>query len=272
MNKIRKRYVPFVKAGVQTLIVYRMNFLGFIIGGLIYCFVMFYLWKAVFDANGGGVFLGFSMTDMVIYLFLANTTSQLTFSSVSGDIAEEIKDGSIAMRLIKPVNTDLSYLFTELGGTLMKLVVFLLPMVVGLEIYRTCVTGVLLFNGLNFLLYLVSAVFAYLISFRVNLCFGFIAFYVKNLWGFGILKNSIIGFLSGSLIPLAFMPEPLRICLEYMPFASMNYTPVMIYMGKYSPEEALLRLAIQAVWTLLVYGISKLIWLGAIKKLCVQGG
>ena len=41
---------------------------------------------------------------------------------------------------------------------------------------------------------------------------------------------------------------------------------------KYSPEEILLRLAIQAVWAVLVYGISRLIWLGAIKKLCVQGG
>lgn len=272
MGKLRKRYVPFMKAGIQGLIVYRMNFLGFVIGGLIYCFVMFYLWKAVFDANGGGAFLGFSMTDMVIYLFMANTTSQLVYSSVSSDVAEEIKDGSISMRLLKPVNTDLSYLFTELGTILMKFVVLLLPMILGLEIYRTCIAGELLFNGLNFLLYLVSAVLAYLISFRVNLCFGFIAFYVKNLWGFNILKKSIIGFLSGSLIPLAFLPEPLRICLEYMPFASMNYTPVMIYMGKYSPVEMFLRLGIQAVWAVLVYGISRLIWLGAIKKLCVQGG
>ena len=42
MNKIRKQYLPFVRAGVQTLIAYRMNFMGFIIGGLIYCFVMYY--------------------------------------------------------------------------------------------------------------------------------------------------------------------------------------------------------------------------------------
>ncbi len=272
MNKIRKRYVPFMKAGVQSLIIYRMNFLGFIIGGLIYCFVMFYLWRAVFDSNGGGMFLGFSMTDMVIYLFLSNTTSQLTFSSVSNDIGEEIKDGSIAMRLLKPVNTDLSYLFNELGGVLLKLVIFVIPMILGLEIYRYCVTGTIMFNAINFLLYVLSAILAYIISFRINLCFGFIAFYVKNLWGIGILKNSIIGFLSGSLIPLAFMPEGLRLCLEYMPFASMSYTPVMIYMGKYGAYEILFRLGIQVVWAVLLYGLSKLIWLGAIKKLCVQGG
>ncbi len=272
MNKLKRCYLPFMKAGIQTLIAYRMNFLGFVIGGLIYCFVMFYLWKAVFESAGSGMFLGFSMTDMVLYLFLSNTTSQLTFSSVSTNIGEEIRDGSIVMRLIKPVNTDWSYLFNELGGALMKLMVLVLPMIVGLEIYRWSVTGQFMFSPLHCVLYLCSVALAYMISFRVNLCFGFMAFYVKNLWGFNILKNSIISFLSGALIPLAFMPEPLRIALEYMPFASMGYTPVMIYMGKYGAAEIALRLGIQLVWAAALYGISKLIWAGAVKKLSVQGG
>lgn len=272
MNKTLKRYVPFMKAGIQNLVVYRLNFMGFVIGGLIYCFVMFYLWRAVFDSNGGGMFLGFSMTDMVVYLFLSNTTSQLIYSGVSEQVGEEIRDGSISMRLLKPVNTDLSYMFAELGEILMKLVVLVIPIVLGIEIYRFFVTGTVMFNTVNFLLYLFSTVLAYTISFRVNLCFGFIAFYVKNLWGIGILKNSVIGFLSGSLIPLAFMPDGLRVCLEYLPFASMNYTPVMIYMGKYGAYELLFRIGIQIVWAILLYGLSKLIWLGAIKKLCVQGG
>ncbi len=272
MNKIRKQYVPFMRAGVQTLIAYRMNFLGFIIGGLIYCFVMYYLWKAVFVSTGGNTFMGFSMTDMVVYLFMSNITTQLTFSGVNNEIGEEIKDGSIAMRLIKPVNTDMSYLATELGGAIMRLTVFALPVMLGIEIYRFVMFGTVMFNPLNFLLYLVSVTLAYLVAFRVNLCFGFVAFYVKNLWGIGILKNSIINFLSGSLIPLAFMPDWLRTTLEYMPFSSMNYTPVMIYMGKYSTAEIAFRLAIQLVWVILIYLLSKLIWHFAVQKLSVQGG
>ncbi len=272
MNRLRKSYVPFMKAGIQNLIIYRLNFMGFVIGGLIYCFVMFYLWRAVFASNGGDSFLGFSMTDMVVYLFLSNTTGQLIFSDVSNDIGQEIRDGSISMRLLKPVNTDLSYMFTELGTVLMKFVVLLVPMILGLELYRYFSAGTVMFNTLNFLLYILSTVLAYIISFRVNLCFGFIAFYVKNLWGIGILKNTIINFLSGSLIPLAFMPDGLRVCLEYMPFASMSYTPVMIYMGKYGAYEMLLRFGLQIIWAILLYGLSKLIWIWAIKKLCVQGG
>ncbi len=272
MNKIRKQYFPFMRAGIQSVIAYRMNFIGFVIGGLVYCFVMYYLWNAVFLSSGSDTFMGFSMTDMVVYLFLSNATGEITFSSVSTDIGEEIRDGSISMRLIKPVNTDMSYFATEIGGSIIRFVVFALPVTIGIEIYRYCMLGRIMFEPVNFLLYLLSALLAYIISFRVNLCFGFVAFYVKNLWGIGILKNSIVNFLSGSLIPLAFMPEWMKTILEYMPFSSMNYTPVMIYMGKYGTTELFVRLAVQAVWALLVYGLSKLIWFGAVKKLCVQGG
>lgn len=272
MNRMIKRYVPFMKAGIQNMIVYRLNFMGFVIGGLIYCFVMFYLWRAVFASHAGGVFLGFSMMDMVIFLFLSNTTNQLIYSEVSEVIGEEIRDGSISMRLLKPVNTDLSYMFNELGSILIKLVVLVFPMILGLEIYRFYMEGAVLFRPAEFGLYLLSAVLGYLISFRVNLCFGFMSFYMKNLWGITILKNSIVDFLSGSLIPLAFMPEALRHCLEYLPFASMGYTPVMLYMGKYGEKELLFRIGLQIVWAILMYALSKLIWFGAIKKLCVQGG
>lgn len=272
MSRVKKLYLPFVKAGVQTLIAYRFNVLGFVIGGLIYCFVMFYLWQAVFISSGGSTFMGFSMTDMVVYLFVSSLTGQITYCGVSDSVGEEIKDGSICMRLIKPVNTDLSYLFTELGNAMFKLLILAVPMLLGIEIYRYCVTGMIMFNPLNFLLYLVSITLAYLITFRVNLCFGFVAFYVKNLWGFGILKNSIINFLSGSLIPLAFMPDVLKNILGYLPFSSMSYTPVMLYMGKYGASEILFRLGIQAIWAIALYGLSEFIWSRAVKKLCVQGG
>lgn len=272
MNKIRHQYMPFMRAGIQNLIAYRMNFIGFLVGGLIYCFVMYYLWEAVFQSSGGSTFMGFSMIDMTVYLFMSNVAREMTFSGVSDSIGDEIKDGSIAMRLIKPINMDMSYLCTEIGSSILKIVVFALPMILGIEIYRFCVTGAVMFNILNFILFLFSVIMAYLISFRVNLCFGFVAFYVKNLWGIGILKNSIINFLSGSLIPLAFMPDALRYVLEYMPFSSMSYTPVMIYMGKYDTAELLFRLSIQFIWAVALYGLSKLIWSRAIKKLCVQGG
>ena len=68
------------------------------------------------------------------------------------------------------------------------------------------------------------------------------------------------------------MPDGLRQALEWLPFSSLCYTPVMIYMGKYSGGEIALRLAVQFGWIIVFYLISKLILSTALRHVSVQGG
>lgn len=272
MNKIKKLYLPFTRVGIQEQLTYKFNFLGFFIGELFYCFVMYYVWKAVFESSGSGTFMDFSMNDMVVYLFVSNVTTYLTYSTVGQSIGEEIKDGSISMRLIKPINFNLSYLFKELGGLLIAVCIIFVPMIIGIELYRYLMNGYIMFSIGNFLLYLLSVSFAYLLSFYLNICVGFMAFFVKNLWGLSLLQEVLIKFLSGAAIPLAFMPELLKRILELMPFSSLSYTPVMLYMGKYEPQQIIFNLSLQLIWLMFFFLLSKIIWRSAIKHLCVQGG
>ena len=67
-------------------------------------------------------------------------------------------------------------------------------------------------------LYLFSLTLAYLINFFFNICFGFSAFVFKNFWGSNLLKTSIVAFMSGSLIPLAFFPKVVSAILSFLPF------------------------------------------------------
>ena len=98
------------------------------------------------------------------------------------------------------------------------------------------------------------------------------AFYLKNLWGADILKECIINFLSGATIPLAFMPVGLAKVLEFLPFSSLSYTPVMIYMGMYSYIEIAIRMGMQVFWLCFMIVMSKIVWKHAVKRLCSQGG
>ena len=63
MVKLWRRYKPFINAGIQELITYRVNFLLYRIGDVMGAFVAFYLWKAVFDSSQESLIQGFSMTD-----------------------------------------------------------------------------------------------------------------------------------------------------------------------------------------------------------------
>ncbi len=272
MVKRFKIYKPFINAGLQEATTYRSNWFFTVIGNIMGCFVSFFIWNAVFISSGTGMLNGFTMPQMVVYIFLMFLTSSLISSGGTYDIGEEIRDGSIAMRIIKPISYNSTFLFQELGNKIMTVFVIIIPLVAGVEICRTIFAGELQFNIIQFLLYVISSALAYLINFFFNLCFGFIAFVIKYLWGANLMKNCIVGFLSGTMIPLSFLPDAMETVFLLLPFASLNYTPVMIYMGIYTGGSLLFYLGLQVFWVLAFWGLSKLLWKISIKHLCVQGG
>ena len=272
LKKYLRTYLPFTRAGIQAAMTYRSNFIAWFLGSIVYCLVMYYIWLAVFNSSGEGMINGFTMRDMTVFLFITAMTNFLTDSDGSYDVGEEVRDGNIAMRIIKPVGFHSTFLFTEIGWKLLIFGMIFAPVVIGVEIYKFNAYGGFAFNIASFALYIFSMTMSYLFSFYMNVCFGFMAFFLKNLWGFNIIKSSILRFLSGGVLPLAFMPGALRQVLEWLPFASLCYTPVMIYMGMYSPAETALRLAVQVAWVIVFYIISKLILSTALRHVSVQGG
>lgn len=272
LKRIKRMYGAFTNAGIQDFIAYRASFLGFFLGEILMCFVMYFIWKAVYASTGTSTFMGFSMVDMMVYVFLTNIAGFLTGTDATYSIAEEIKDGSIIMRLIKPVKVDLSFLFFELGNKVMMVSCVFIPVILGLEIYRYLVLGYVAFNPLRLILFMVSISVSYLLAFYLNLIFGYLAFFLLNVWGFDILKGSIIKFFSGAVIPIAFFPGIVRTIFEYLPFASLTYTPVMIYMEKYNGSTLLINLGLQFIWLAVFIKLSDMVWHWAEKRISVQGG
>ncbi len=271
MKKLRI-YTPFINAGIQETATYRVNWIFYMLGNTLACFVSYFIWKAVYASSGEGTMNGFTMPQMIVYIVLMYLTSTMVSSDGAYTIGEEIRDGSIAMRLIKPVSYNATFLFQELGNKLMTVGILLVPLVVAVEVIRSVFSGEIQFDVLSFLLYLLSCVFAYLINFFFNICFGFIAFIIKYLWGANMMKNVIVGFLSGTVIPLAFLPKPLEQVFLFLPFASLNYTPVMIYMGMYQGLDLVYYIGLQAFWVLAFWALSKILWQISVRHLSVQGG
>ena len=272
MFKRIKIYLPFINAGMQETTTYRIDWIFGMLGNILNCFISFYLWKAIFESSGSGMMKGFTMPLMVVYIFMMFLTVSLIRSGGTYDIGEEIRDGSIAMRIIKPISYNATFLFQELGNKLMTICILIVPMVAAVEYVRYRITGGIQFNIVTFLLYIFSSVLAYLINFFFNICFGFIAFVIKYLWGANMMKNCIVGFLSGQTIPLAFFPDIVEKVLLILPFSSLYYTPVMFYMEMYTGTEIALHLGLQAMWVVFFYGLSKFLWHVSIKHLTVQGG
>lgn len=57
-----------------------------------------------------------------------------------------------------------------------------------------------------------------------------------------------------------------------MPFSSIYFTPVQIYLGQLSGKEMIEKCVIQIVWILIIYCIGDILWKCGQRKLVVQGG
>ena len=95
---------------------------------------------------------------------------------------------------------------------------------------------------------------------------------VEYVFGFIFAKEAILRLLSGQLIPLSFFPAGILAVFKFLPFAGLVYTPTMVYLGKYTGVAILFNLGVQAVWVILLFIMTQIIWKRAIKRLTIMGG
>lgn len=152
---------------------------------------------------------------------------------------------------------------------------FLVPSVfiwIGLEIYKIKVLGLAPVTIAGILLYLISCVMSFLIYVLFDFCFGMLAFFTTYIFGMRMAKDALLSFLTGQLIPISFFPDAMQRVFDFLPFSSMVYTPVMIYLGKYTGQTLAFMLLRQAAWVVLLYVLGSLIWRQVTRRLVVLGG
>lgn len=271
IKKLRA-YWPFSRGAMQVLMSYKANFFMFVLGGLLKTFVIYYLWKAVYNNSSNSVINGFTISDMMVYIFISSITSIAINCNTERTIGREVREGSIAMNLIRPINYQTRMLFETLGTFIYQFLFISIPVLLALLAYRFFTFGALPPDAWTILLYFLSLLLGFLIMFLFNFSFGLISFYTTGVWGLWFVKGAVIRFVSGELVPIVFFPFWLQTILKFLPFNSMNYVPVMIYLKKFNGNELIRVLGMQIFWVFVLFFISNILWNKAIKKLTILGG
>lgn len=272
MKKFLRTYLPFAANELKSNMAYQGAFYLYMFCSLFASFINYYLWMAIYGSAGGARLGGLTQNEMIVYVFMSYIASSLVMISISKTVSKDVVKGNVAMNLIKPIDYRLSLIAEAFGTAVYHLVLPCLPVWVILEIYKVTVLHMSVVQIRNLLLFLVSVCFSFLIYVLFDFCFGMIAFFTTYIFGLQLAKNAFLSFLTGQLIPLSFFPEAVQRIFDFLPFSSMVYTPVMIYLGKYSGAELGWMLGRQAVWVLLLYLLGSLIWRQVTKRLIVLGG
>ena len=74
------------------------------------------------------------------------------------------------------------------------------------------------------------------------------------------------------MIPITFFPKKILAIVKYLPFSSMQSTPLLIYSGNITGTEIIEGIAMQIAWMLILLVIGKVLMKHSIKRVVVQGG
>lgn len=278
IKKILNLYLPFSKAGVKIELAYKAQIVMWIFISFIEVFFVVFLYQAVYRNSPDGldsVINGFTFYDMILYML---TSFFFTFVMGSGDtsydVYTDIREGTIANTLTKPVSYRLRHLFTYLGVFVFDWLVVVLP-------FLTVIYGIFIGLGLlsvtagrfilNVVLFILFSILAGFINNAISYFIGLMVFYTDHLFGLNMARNAIQGFLGGQMLPLAYMGT-MGVVFSFTPFAFMNSAPVLIIMGKVDIMQALLYILIAILWILIIEVANHFIFKSALEKLAVQGG
>ncbi len=267
-----KKYFIFAKSGIQTTLAYRGMIGLWFLGGIINAVVMCLLWWAVYRFSPESAIAGYTFPQMMMYVMLATIVGEITFSDTLGSIGDDVRDGVIGMRLMKPVSYRAQLGFTTLGSFVARLLIIGVPMTVActlISVFAFGLTGIVWYNVV---LFVIAVFLAVLILDTFGFLFGQLVFYTQAMFGVNTILNQLINFLSGAIVPIALFPAWAQTALYYTPFPSMMSMPVRIFLGMMSLNEILIAFAISLGWILVLNIIGELCYKNSVRHVVVFGG
>ncbi|WP_431899847.1 ABC transporter permease [Micromonospora chalcea] len=260
-----RAYRSMARMALKSLLAYQTSFLFGMLASAFGVLSMLYLWRSALAA---GPRQGFDWPQMKAYLLVAFVVGSLVSSYTDYRMANRIQQGDVAMDLVRPVD----YQWSRLAES------------VGFAVYEagTAIVVVLaaaaIFGGMpppdrdTVPLFILSALLVLPLRFGIVYLSGLLVFWTQNYVGVQAARIALITLFSGALVPLAFLPEWMRVIATYLPFVGMASTPALLYTGSLDGSDATTAVLVQAAWAVVLWWLARLMWSAAARKLTVHGG
>lgn len=258
-------YLALMKFNFKQQFTYRASLYMRILGSIIRVYIQVCIWQALLRA---GNTVEQTVEELVTYTVVAFLINQITRNNTAQALASKVKDGSIAIDLIRPFPVKWYLFYQQLSENMFNLIFVGLPVtLISLVLWSMRIAGVL-----DFLFGLISLVLAVLLTFSFQYAVGLLVFWLKDVTYTRMITGGIVELFSGSMIPLWFYPEAFRQVCLMLPFRFMVFEPISVFLGEYNITGCIRVIAIQFFWIVVLNIVGELIWKMVQKNITVQGG
>lgn len=248
-----RKYIEVAKVLFKAQIVYRfatMLSMVFTISKIVLAYI---LWSAVFGEQT--MVAGFTFNGMLSYYIISSFITQLDQSGgTAGEIADRIRTGSFSTYMVRPISVFGNFFSETIGISAFLMGFNLIAAVVWIFIFQIqfVITGsiVLILSALTII------PLGILFMFQLNYYIGILAFKFLEIRMFNMIKYNILEFITGSLIPLALLPDYILNVMRYFPFYYVVYLPSMLLICK-NQGDILMGILVLCAWNAAFYVLNK---------------
>jgi ABC-2 type transport system permease protein len=228
-------------------------------------------YKALLDSDAIAFPMEYSA--LVSYVWLKEAFLALFNTwAADNDIFGLITDGGIAYELCRPVSIYTMWFSRNIGGRIAEAILRCIPVLVGATLLPRPY-GISAPDSFGaFILFAISMFLALAVTVSFCMLIYMLCFFTISPQGWRMLFMGAVELLSGSIIPIPFIPQPYRSIVEILPFASMHNVPLRIYSGDLMGNEMIRAILLQIIWFAVLLRLG--IWLckRAEHRIVVQGG
>jgi len=210
-----------------------------------------------------------SYPEVVTYIWLGQAMILLVITGIDLDIRTMMRSGTVAYELLRPLDLYRLWYCRALARRTAPLLLRMVPIFViaglffGLRAPASLACGALC---------AVSTVAAMLLGASITTLMTMSLLWTVAGDGANRLVSAALFIFSGMVVPLPLFPDWLQPVLNALPFRGLADTPFRIYMGHIPPEQALLAIAHQLVWTAAFVLGGRWLLNRGVSRLVVQGG
>ena len=228
--------------------------------------IMLALWSAVAREAPVG---RFGEQEFRAYFLTTLVYRMLAASWVVWDMNFQIRQGTIASRLLRPVHPLIQFAAQQAAAVPLR-VILASPIAVAAVLW----VGIGAFTHDPVLLLSLPVLLAgaWAMTFLVMCVIGSLSFYWESALGLFDLWLGFYFLFSGYLMPLELLPTPVRAVGDWLPFRYMLSFPVEVTIGLVGREQLLVGLAVQWAWVAGLTVAAVAVWNGGVRRYSSFGG
>ncbi len=230
--------------------------------------VMLALWTTV----AGDAPIGrYGRPEFTAYFLATFIVRQITGSWAFYEIAFEVRNGTLAMRLLRPVHPLLAYAADGIAAMPMR---FAVSIPVAIAVFALVGRAAMTHDPAMWTMWVISVAGAWMITLLVNLVIGCMSFFVES--SMKLMDAWLVFYfvLSGYLIPIDLFHGALRVLVDWLPFRYQIGLPVELMTGAYDHDhwKAAGLVAMQWAWVAFGLGATALVWRRGLRQFAAYGG